>query len=136
MYSPSLVGKIGFKPRNREIFFEYFFTYRAQYGAYKEVAEKYDLSRERVRKIYEKELRVLRHPRRINCITSYLNTVWKVKVQNFVIANGGHITRLELEQEFADDLPAIIFIQKEILQIEDIWATILLKDNQNYYLTH
>ncbi len=123
-----------FTPRNREIFFEYYFTHRAKFGAYREIAEKYDLTGERIRQICAKGLRVLRHPRRINCITIYLNTVWKTEVQNFVIANGGHITRLELEQEFADDLPAIIFIQKEILQIKDIWAIVLLKGEQCYYL--
>jgi hypothetical protein len=123
-----------FKPRDCEIFFEYYLTHRARHGAYKEIADKYDLSRERIRKICEKGLKVLRNPGRKNSITTYLNTVWKEKVQNFVIANEGNVTRLKLEQEFADDLPAIYFIQNKILQIEDIWASVLLMAEQYYYL--
>jgi len=114
-----------FKPRDCDIFFEYYLTYRARHGAYTVIADKIDLTRERIRKICEKGLRLLRNPGRINCLTTYLNTVWKEKVKKFVTANKGKVTRLELEQEFAADLPAIYFIQNEILQIEDIWATVL-----------
>lgn len=123
-----------FKPRNCEIFFEYYIDYGARHGAYKKIGDKYNLTRERIRKICEKGLKVLRHSGRKHCITTYLNTVWKERVYNFVIASGGKITRLELAQAFAADLPAIYFIQNEILQIEDIWASVLLKDEQAYYL--
>jgi len=123
-----------FSPRDRTIFFEYFFTNHAQHRACKGIAQTHDLSRERIRQICEKGLRVLRHPRRINCITVYLNTVWKAKVQNFVIVNGGYVTRSELEQEFADDISEIYFLQNKILCIQDIWANILVKNEPYYYL--
>lgn len=114
-----------FKPRNCEIFFKYFLTYRARHGAFKQIADQYDLTRERIRKICEKGLNLLCHSGRKNSITTYLNTVWKQKVHNFIASRGGNVTREELEQEFAADLPAIYFIQNEILQIDDIWASVL-----------
>lgn len=122
------------KPRDWKIFFENYLICHAQHGAYTRLADKYDLTKERIRQICNRTLRIFQHHRRKKCIRSYLNTVWREKVHNFVKANGGYITIVELEQDFADDLPSIYFLQDEILNIDDIWANVLSRDERYYYL--
>lgn len=121
-------------PRDRAIFFEYFFADRGPYGNYKEIAKKYNLSRERIRQICEKGLRLLRFQACVNCITTYLNTVWKAKVYDFLIESEYRVTKSQLEREFAGDLKEIYLIANKILETNDIWAIILLKAGQHYYL--
>lgn len=100
------------KPRDRAIFFEYFFIERARFGANKEISQKYNLSRERIRQICNKGLRILRQPRCIECITTYMNSVWMEKIRKFVISNGGYASKPELEKEFADVVTEFYFSGK------------------------
>lgn len=124
------------KPRNREIFFSYYFGDHPAHKHYNQLARQYHITRERVRQICSRELRVLCRPECIKCLTTFLNTVWKHKVYDFVMSQGSRVTRSALEQEFAHELPEINLIQTEILNIDDIWANFLLKAEQFYYLPH
>jgi hypothetical protein len=124
-----------FSPRNREILFEYYLVCGATRGSYQKVASRYNLTHERIRQICMKGVRHLRHRLRIDCITTYLSTVWREKIYRFATAAGGVVTKTQLEQEFANDLPEVYFLQNEILKIDDIWKLHLKKSNDLYYLS-
>jgi hypothetical protein len=129
------LGRFGlFGPRNREILFEYYFIHRAEYGCYVKIAVKYNLSRERIRQICMKGMRILRQKDQRAYIMDYLRSVWKEKIYQFVRANGGRTTKPQLEREFAAELAEIYFLQNEVLRITDIWAINLEKDDNGYYL--
>jgi hypothetical protein len=125
-----------FSPRNREILFEYYLIRGAKHGSYANIAAKHGLTTERARQICSKGIRILRHPRRMDCIMRYLDTVWKEKIHELARANDGVITKTQLEQAFANDLPEIYFLLNEVLLIEDIWTLNLKKSDDHYCLAY
>ena len=119
--------------RDINIIFDRYLLANSKRNSYKKIALNYNLSSSRIGQICHKGLRILRFQRGVECITTYLNTVWKYKIHEFLKSNNYFVTRNQLEKKFSHELNEIYFFQNKILEIDDIWTIHLKKDIFNHY---
>lgn len=119
--------------RDINIIFDRYLLANSKRNFYKKIALNYNLSSSRIGQICHKGLRILRCQRGVECITTYLNTVWKDKIHEFLKSNNYLVTRNQLEKKFSHELNEIYFFQNIILEIDDIWTLHLKKDIINHY---